>query len=362
MKPLTFNPGPSQLSSDTEDDIRLAVEQGIPSISHRSDAYRQIGFDTLARLRTFFGIPEHYSLFFTSSATEAMELVIRNNVTQTSCHFTNGRFSELFAEISESYGHTATKIAAPWGKMPSFDPALIPRDCELVTVTYNETSTGAMCRDADIARIRQATPDAVLAVDITSIAGMKALRIADADLWLFSVQKGFGLPAGLGVLIVSSRALERAKAVERTDNHRMGMYTFSAMDALARKGGQTIATPNVLGILLLGRQLARWNAAGGIAAKEEETRAKAKRVSACIERSAVFRHFIAVPEHRSISVACIESDAGWIAAMHRRAAAENIVLGKGYGKLKETTLRLGLFPAIGMEDVERLVHLINGCA
>src|SRR3989338_3385229 len=356
---LTFNPGPSKLSERTENDLREAVELKICEMSHRGNAFMEISREALAGLRSFFGVPESYKIFYTSSATEGMELTVRNLVENKSCHFTCGRFSELFTEISESPGKKTHRISAPWGLSPDFNPAEIPPDSELITITANETSTGVMCLNEDISRLRRACPRSLIAVDITSLAGMKTFQIADADVWLFSVQKGFGLPSGLGLMIVSPQAFLRSEELTHKGKNFAGLFTFEAMNRLIAYGGQTVCTPNMLGIYLLKKKLSRWNSSGGAIAKENETLKKAERLYKNISRHPRLKCFAQNPANRSVAVACIEGDPKDVAALHETAKAHGIQLGKGYGKLKETTFRLALFPAITENDLERLLNVLN---
>lgn len=359
MRPLAFTIGPSRLSAATEQDIREALESGILEWSHRGKDFCDMSTATIAELRSFFGVPEDYSIFYASSATEAMERTILNLVEHESCHFTAGRFAELFAEISASNGNTATQIQGPWGSVPEFDHAKIPSSAELITITANETSTGVLCLNDDIQRIRAAKPDAMLAVDITSIAGMNVFPVSSADVWLFSVQKACGLPAGLGIMIVSKRALERASMIAKRKPSAAGYFTFDAMEALMQKKGQTICTPNVLNIFLLGRQMKRWNDQGGCASQEAQGKKKAAQLYGAIERHPSLRCFVKDPALRSISIACIEGTPETIERLHAAAKAKNMLLGKGYGKLKETTARIGLFPAITEDDLGRLLELLS---
>lgn len=359
MPPLTFNPGPSKLSDDTKQDIRDAIDLGIGEMSHRSKAFGQMSMAVEQGLRTFMAIPPEYHVFYVASATEAMELTIRNVVEKKSSHFTAGRFAELFADMAEGLFKNTQRISAPWGTSPAYDPTKIDRDTELITITMNETSTGTMCHPDDIQRIREGCPDALLAVDITSIAAMMVLPIAMADVWVFSVQKGFGLPGGLGIMIVSPRALARSLELQERKRNLAGTFRFAAMQKFMQKGGQTICTPNVLNIYLLQRQLERWNANGGCGSLETHTREKARRVYEAAERHTQLHCFVRDPKDRSVAVACIEGSKDVIASLHEKAAPKNVLIGKGYGKLKETTIRIALFPAITMEDVERMLEVLS---
>ena len=359
MPLLTFNPGPSKLTEETKNDLRDALDLGIPEMSHRSNDFNAMSEAALVGLRDLLSIPKEYHVFYTSSATEAMELTIRNLVRKNSAHFTCGRFSELFKEISEANGKTAEGIPTAWGKSPMYEPSAVSATAELVTITANETSTGMMCSNEAIKRVHSGCPNALLAVDITSLAGMKVLSIETADVWLFSVQKGFGLPGGLGLLIVSPRAFKRSVALQQSHENLAGTFTFQAMEKLMQKGGQTICTPNVLNIFLLGRTVARWNLCGGLKQKQQETEQKAALVYAAVKSNPRLHCFVEDPDARSISIACIGADAADIARLHTMAKEQDIILGKGYGKLKESTFRLALFPAITEEDLQRAVRLFE---
>lgn len=359
MPAIPFTVGPSKLSQQTKNDLRDAIDLGIAEMSHRSAQFSAMSGSAIEGLRTFFCIPEEYRVFFTSSATEAMELTIRNLVRTCSFHFVCGRFSELFAEVSEANHKMADRTDVPWGTSPAYDPSAVSSRAELIAITANETSTGVMCTPEDISRIRIAHPDRLLAVDITSIAGMKTYAIADADVWFFSVQKGFGLPSGLGVLIVSPRAFERSEELRKSHANLAGLFTFSAMDQFMREKAQTVCTPNVLDIFLLERQLKRWNAEGGSAQKERQSCEKAALLYGAAGRSAVFRCFVDDPAHRSVSMGVLTGELKDIARFHALAKEEGLLPGKGYGKLKESTIRIALFPAITMAELERLLRVME---
>ncbi|MFA7682354.1 MAG: aminotransferase class V-fold PLP-dependent enzyme [Candidatus Peribacteraceae bacterium] len=359
MLPITFNVGPSRLSSDVRNDVCEAMNLGIVEMSHRSAQFSAMSGSAIEGLRTFFDIPDDYRVFFTSSATEAMEFIIRNLVQEYSFHFICGKFSGLFAHVSEANHKVADRADVPWGTSPAYDPASVPQRAELISITANETSTGVMCTEEEISGIRAAHPDKLLAVDITSIAGMKAYNIADADLWFFSVQKGFGLPSGLGVLMVSPRAFARSIALQDSGKNLAGLFTFHGMDQYMHEKAQTVCTPNVLDIFLLERQLKRWNAQGGITEKERQSHQKAALLYGAIERSTAFRCFVADSIHRSLSVAVLAGESKDIARFHALAKEEGLLLGNGYGKLKESTIRIALFPAITVADLERLISVME---
>src|SRR5579884_2196118 len=101
MNKTFFTPGPSQLYPTIEKHISEALEQHIPSISHRSTKFKEIVKETVSNLRNVLTIPEDYHIFFLSSATEAMERVIENCVEKKSFHLVAGSFGDKFYEIAK---------------------------------------------------------------------------------------------------------------------------------------------------------------------------------------------------------------------------------------------------------------------
>jgi phosphoserine aminotransferase len=162
-------------------------------------------------------------------------------------------------------------------------------------------------------------------------------------------------------MFVSPKAMERALKMEDAQSDRAGYFSFESMRAFERKS-QTICTPNVLDIFLLGRQMKRWNACGGRQALENAAKAKASRLYRALEQHPSLSCFVKDPSLRSHSIACIEGKTETIRRLHELAADRNILLGKGYGKLKETTARIALFPAITDDDMTRLIEVMSAVA
>jgi phosphoserine aminotransferase len=219
---LTFNPGPSQISPEIKQDIHTALDKHLLQISHRSLLFSEISKKAVEGLRTYFNVPADYKIFYTTSATEAMKLSLENCCEKKSFHFVNGSFSNLYAKIANSLHKETVTNEVTWGTQNDFQNTKISADCDFITITHNETSTGVMCNDADIKTVREKYPEAILAVDITSSAGGVKINISNADIWCFSVQKCLGLPAGLGVIFVSPRAYERSiKLLEKKKKEQL---------------------------------------------------------------------------------------------------------------------------------------------
>lgn len=355
----TFNPGPSQISDNTRKDIRRSLELKITEMSHRSSDFSEMSARCVFNIRKFFNVPDDYRVFYTASATDAMILSIRNCVAHNVFHFTNGNFSEYWAKISQSLGKTTKVDAAEWGQQNNFKRAQITPETELVTLTYNETSTGVMASQQNISMMSEICQDALLAVDITSIAGMQTFDIRSADIWLYSVQKALGLPAGLGVMLVSPRAYRRSQELSQQGMNTASVFSFENMEKKMYEKYQTVCTPHALNIFLLGEKLARWNARGGVDILEKEAHEKLGLIHDFVEHSDLIDFFVPDKDSRSSSIVCLQSNAENILNVHKKCQKNKILMGKGYGKLKDTTIRIANFPALSKAHMESLVELLE---
>jgi phosphoserine aminotransferase len=356
---LTFNPGPSQLSESTKLDIQMAIKKHVVELSHRSKDFSCMSQKAIMGLRDFFQIPPEYEVFYTSSATEAMILSIQNCVDAEVFHFVNGSFSKKFAEISSSLRKKMSTESVLAGTQNNFPLANIAKTTELLTLTANETSTGVMARREDIAFLREKFQDMLFVVDATSLAGGIALQICDADIWLFSVQKCFGLPSGLGIMMVSPRAMEKSRKMREEQKNTASLFCFEELKKYMNGKHQTVQTPNILNIFLLAEQLERWNANGGMKKREEETLQKYAILEKYFMRHADFSFFVEDARFRSPTVLCIKGDPKKIEEVHERLLSKNILLGKGYGERKKDSFRIANFPAHTLEHISILIGFLE---
>jgi phosphoserine aminotransferase len=351
---INFNPGPSQLYPTVPTHIAAALESGILTASHRSGAYSDMHGATVAALRELMGIPPDYHAWFLGSATEGLERIVQNTVRTTSHHFVSGAFAERFYEAATGLGKTPSIKRAEWGEAFDLDSEQIPGPAELITITQNETSTGARIDPSAISRLHQRYPDKLIAVDIVSSAPFVQLDWTAADCVVFSVQKGFGLPAGLGVLIASPRALERSRQLQESGVPIGSFHSFPEL-ALHEQRHQTPETPNILGIYLLGA-VARDMLAYGPDRLRSELSAQAK---ALYEFFDGHPHYDILPrsEYRSETVIVAAHRSGARPVMDSLSVA-HFHLGPGYGKTKDSHFRIANFPAhIG--HTERLIELFG---
>ena len=221
-------------------------------------------------------------------------------------------------------------------------------DTDLVCITQNETSTATQLREGFILNLYNRLGGALLAVDATSsLAGLN-LKYIKADAWFASTQKCFGRPAGLGVLILSPRAVAQAKTV----NDRAHYNALPAMLA-QMLNFQTNYTPNVLGIYLLSRVLTDREP---IKVVHQHLVDRAQKLYDFFEQATPLQPFVTNPETRSTTVIGLRGEAALVDEIKKKAFDAGLHLGSGYGPLKNTTIRIANFPAVPDAAMEALVQ------
>ncbi len=351
---INFTPGPSELYFTVSDHARQAFRDGIPSLSHRTKAFENIFSDATQGLRELLGIPPSFHIAFTGSATEVWERSIQNLVAKQSFHLVNGAFSKRFMEISKQLGKKATGITVPEGT--GFDTVTIPADQELIAVTHNETSTGVTLPMSLIKTIRTQNPDSLIIVDAVSSLPYADFDYSEIDSVFFSVQKGFGLPAGLGVWIFNDRCLTKADTL-LLSGHAIGTYhSLPSLYSFAKKN-QTPETPNVLGIYLLSKVVADF-LRRGITTLRRETEYKAAVLYGALDRHKDIEPFVQRAEDRSKTVITISSP-DRISELTTYLTGKGFSPGEGYGAHKQSQLRFANFPAHSKETYEALADAIE---
>lgn len=131
-----------------------------------------------------------------------------------------GQFSHLFIQTARNLGYQVDVLEESWGE--AADPARIEaalvadraHEIQAVLLVHNETATGVTC---DVAAVRAAMDraghPALLMVDgVSSIASLDfQFDRWGVDAAITGSQKGFMLPAGLGILYLSEKALARVE-------------------------------------------------------------------------------------------------------------------------------------------------------
>ncbi len=346
----SFYPGPSQVHDTIPRYVEDACRNGILSMNHRSDEFMSLCKKTVLLLKEKLDIPKTYSVLFASSATECWEMIAQSLVQESSTHIYNGAFGEKWFQNTQRLRPKAQAI--------NFHPntelnakELGNLQTEVICLTHNETSNGTQLSNLAISRIKKNNPQALIAVDATSSMAGVYLNFRNADVWFASVQKCFGLPAGLSVMICSPRAIKRIQTIgEKTH------YNSLAPMKVMMDHWQTTHTPNVLGIYLLMSVLQH---SPTIQITNNRTEKRASAWITFFKHNPYFKLFIDNPLVQSQTVICLTGRPGRLADVKKKATAAGFILGEGYGKLKKETFRIANFPAINKDEIVRLQGFFN---
>jgi alanine-glyoxylate transaminase/serine-glyoxylate transaminase/serine-pyruvate transaminase len=205
------------------DEVRRAMN--IPMEDMRAPDFGDFILPLLADLKKAFRLTHGRVFVYPTSGTGAWEAAISNTLNTGDRVLMSrfGQFSMLWVDMAERLGLDVDLCDVDWGKgVPVEDyAAKLAADKEhkirAVFATHNETATGVTSNIAAIrAALDAANHPALLFVDGVSSIGSIEFEMEDwgVDLAVAGSQKGFMLPAGLGLLGVSDKALaahERAK-------------------------------------------------------------------------------------------------------------------------------------------------------
>lgn len=344
-----FYPGPSKIYPQVKSWLTEIYDSGILAKNHRSDAFMQLWQKTTELLKRKLNIPEGYEVYVTSSATECWEIVNQSLLCSETTYMYNGAFGEKWSDYGRK--NTTSSVHGLPFDLNGFPADISPTVSDTICLVHNETSNGTYLPDDKLKRIRKNNPESLIAVDATSSMSGVALPWKTADVWFASVQKCFGLPSGLAVMVASPRAVERAEEV----NEKLHYNSFLNIRANFLKN-QTPYTPNILAIALLNKQA---QLVENIEFVDIKLRNRATEFYQFIEQETPFDLLVENEAVRSPTVIAIKGEIIDIERVISDCEKEGITLGKGYGEWKKTTFRIANFPAIEDEEFENLKKVLK---
>src|SRR3954471_9574377 len=207
-----FVPGPTNVPDRVLRAMHRAMED------HRSSDFPSLAAPIFEDLKKVFKTTSGQAFLFPASGTGAWEASLSNTLSPgdkvLAARF--GMFSHLWIDMAQRLGLQVDILDAEWGEgapIERYAEALAQdnnHQIKAVLFTHNETATGVT---SDVAGIRRALSEtrhpALLMVDgVSSIASID-FRMDEwgVDLAVTGSQKGFMLPAGLGIVCVSQKAL-----------------------------------------------------------------------------------------------------------------------------------------------------------
>jgi alanine-glyoxylate transaminase/serine-glyoxylate transaminase/serine-pyruvate transaminase len=207
-----FVPGPTNVPDRVLRAMHRAMED------HRSSDFPSLAAPAFEDLKKIFKTQSGQPFIFPASGTGAWEAALSNTLSPgdkvVAARF--GMFSHLWIDMAQRLGLDVQVLEAEWGEgapVERYQEALAgdkDHRIKAVLFTHNETATGVT---SDVAAMRRALDDtrhpALLMVDgVSSIASID-FRMDEwgVDLAVTGSQKGLMLPAGLGIVCASQKAL-----------------------------------------------------------------------------------------------------------------------------------------------------------
>jgi len=232
-----FIPGPTNVPET----VRQAMN--VPMQDMRAPDFGDLTLGLFTDLKRVLRTETGSVFLYPGSGTGAWEAAITNTLNPGDKVLMSrfGQFSTLWVEMAERLGLDVEVIDVAWGAgVPVSEYARrLGQDrmgeIKAVFVTHNETATGVT---SDVAAVRRVMDecfhDALLFVDGVSSIGSIDFRMDDwgVDLAVTGSQKGLMLPAGLGILGVSEKAMAAAK----TATMRRAYFEFADMQAMNANG------------------------------------------------------------------------------------------------------------------------------
>src|ERR1700722_18014934 len=214
-----FVPGPTNVPD------RVLRAMMVPMEDHRSPTFPDLTRTCLRALKPIFKTVHAVPMLFPSSGTGCWEAALTNCLSPGDKVLASrfGQFSHLWADMCTRLGFDVEILDVPWGQGAPIDRYLAALSADkthkikAVLICQNETATGVT---SDVAALRRALDSAkhpaLLFVDAVSPLASIDFRMDEwaVDVCVSGSQKGLMLPAGLGVICVSQKALEAAKTAQ----------------------------------------------------------------------------------------------------------------------------------------------------
>ncbi|MBE1709237.1 MULTISPECIES: aminotransferase class V-fold PLP-dependent enzyme [Mesorhizobium] len=225
-----FIPGPTNIPEQVRQAMNLPMED------MRAASFPDLTLPLFEDIRRVFKNETGRVFIYPSSGTGAWEAAMTNVLSPGDRVLMSrfGQFSHLWVDMAERLGLEVDVIDCEWGTGVPLElyaerlKADKAHRIKAVFCTQNETATGVT---SDVAGCRAALDDAnhpaLLFVDGVSSIGSIDFRQEEwgVDCAVSGSQKGFMLPAGLGFLSVSKKAL----VASRTATHRRCFFSFEDM-------------------------------------------------------------------------------------------------------------------------------------
>ncbi|MFQ3575925.1 MAG: aminotransferase class V-fold PLP-dependent enzyme [Cytophagales bacterium] len=343
---LSFYPGPSKVYPSVSGFYQEAFAKGISGINHRSVFFQDIYKELVTLFKKKLDVPEDYYVFFVSSATECWEIVSQSLVRFHCSHIYSGDFGEKWSSFARALDSASEGFEHSINHAPDVEEFEISFTTEAICMVHCETSNSYLLNDSVVEAFQKEYPQSLMVLDATSSLGGVELDISKGDVWFASLQKCFGMPAGMAVLICSPKAIQKG-LVSGERMHYNSLYKIYEN----YQKWQTTHTPNVLNFYVLMRLLDEMPHIKEISKNTYHKHGLLNRQLEELE----LEQLIENPIYRSPTVLTLKLQEEKIEHLKNEMLAKGIIVGNGYGRWSKNTFRIANFPAHELEDFSLLV-------
>lgn len=349
-----FGCGPSKLRSAQ---IAAFATEGskLMGTSHRQAPVKNLVKRVQDGLLELFHNPEGYEIVLGNGGSTAFwDAAAFSMVENKSQNLVHGEFGAKFASA----------LTNPWLEKPTVINGTPGSRLELqaeagvdsYAYAQNETSTGVV---TPVKRVSGADQGALMFTDATSAAGGIDFDATETDVYYFAPQKNFASDGGLWFALMSPAAIERTERIAATDRYIPEFLSVKTAIDNSRLN-QTLNTPAIATLFLLGEQIDWMNENGGLAWADARTKAASDFLYEWADASEFATPFVSNPEHRSQVVVTIDfNDEIQATDISKVLRANGIVDVDSYRKLGRNQLRVATFTATELDDIKQLTKAID---
>jgi phosphoserine aminotransferase len=349
-----FGCGPSRLR-EAQLSAFAAEGAALMGTSHRQAPVKNLVKRVQDGLLELFHKPDGYEIVLGNGGSTAFwnaaAYSLVDNKAQNAVH---GEFGSKFASALTNPWmlHPTVINAEPGSRAEPRAEAGVDSYC----YAQNETSTGVV---TPVKRVSGADSGALMFTDATSAAGGIDFDPLETDVYYFAPQKNFASDGGLWLALMSPEAIERAAKISETERYIPEFLSVQTAIENSRLN-QTLNTPAIATLFLLGEQINWINQNGGLSWADSRTASASSHLYDWAEASEFASPFVSNSAHRSQVVVTIdfvdEVDAN---AVSKALRVNGIVDVEPYRKLGRNQLRVATFVATDKNEVERLTAAID---
>ena len=288
MRVFNFAAGPAILPQEVLEQAQAELidwrgsGMSVMEVSHRGKAFQAVAADLEASLRELLSVPAGYRVIFLQGGASAQFAGIPLNLTtpeSTVDYVNTGAWSKKALGEAKRYckvNVAADEAASGYNTVPAPGGLKLTPGAAYLHYTPNETIGGV-----EFPYVPEAGATALVA-DFSSTFLSRPIDVRRFGLIYAGAQKNVG-PAGLCIVIVREDLLGKARA---------GTPQILDYKAMADEGSM-LNTPPTFAWYLSGLVLKWIQARGGLAAMEQQNRAKAAALYAAIDESGFYRNPVA---------------------------------------------------------------------